>query len=208
MTKQAGPRRRSRSKAAPWRDDKAGDVSPDCHDRLLVETPEGSGIPPKSLSDHEILDHEISGLSSVQTGEQMTNPEHNGKAAPGNSTDVDAAHAVEGHDDAHDRTNEAVTVAATVGVVAVGAALFEVALLPGIALGVAAMLAPKYVPKVGAAVTPMFRSTVRGAYKLGQKTREMMAEAKEQMHDIVAEVHAETDTSKAAAKPTPDPPHA
>jgi len=133
----------------------------------------------------------------------MINPEHNGKAASG-TTDMDAAHAAE---EGHDHANEAVTVAATVGVVAVGAALFEAALLPGIALGVAAMLAPKYVPKVGAALTPMFRSTVRGAYKFGQKTREMVAEAKEQVHDIVAEVHAEADAPKAGAKST-ETPHA
>ncbi len=142
----------------------------------------------------------------------MINPEHNGHAGPEQSAALDDEHASADHmetghtdtghtDTDHEasnaRTNEAVTVAATVGVVAVGAALFEVALLPGIALGVAAMLAPKYVPKVGAALTPMFRSSVRGAYKLGQKTREMMAEAKEQMHDIVAEVHAEGDAPKA-----------
>ena len=83
------------------------------------------------------------------------------------------------------------TTAVTVGVVAVSAALFEVALLPGSALGVAAMLAPKYVPKVAEALTPVVRSSVRGAYQLGQKTREMMAEAKEQVQDIVAEVEAE-----------------
>jgi Protein of unknown function (DUF5132) len=135
----------------------------------------------------------------------MANPELNGHGHE-NSGAVEAGPASEGHDEAHDRTNEAVTVAATVGVVAVGAALFEVALLPGIALGVAAMLAPKYVPKVGSALTPMFRSSVRGAYKFGQKTREMMAEAKEQMHDIVAEVHAEGDAPKPAVKA--DVPHA
>lgn len=108
------------------------------------------------------------------------------------------------------RNNEAITIAATVGVVAVGAALFEVALLPGIALGICAMLAPKYVPKAGAALTPMFRSSVRGVYKLGQKSREMMAEAKEQVHDIMAEVHAEGDAPKAGsgAKATAEPPHA
>ena len=50
--------------------------------------------------------------------------------------------------------NEAVTVAATVGVVAAGVALFEVALLPGMVIGVAAMLAPKYVPKMSAALAP------------------------------------------------------
>jgi len=127
-----------------------------------------------------------------------------------NSEALEAGDALEAHEGSvlhpGDHTNEAVTVAATVGVVAVGAALFEVALLPGIALGVCAMLAPKYVPKVGAALTPMFRSSVRGMYKLGQKSREMMAEAKEQVHDIVAEVHAEGDVPKAAAKSTADIP--
>jgi hypothetical protein len=55
------------------------------------------------------------------------------------------------------------------------------------------MWLPQYLPKMGAALNPLFRSTVRGAYKIGQKTKEMMAEAQEQVHDIVAEVHAEGD---------------
>ena len=46
----------------------------------------------------------------------------------------------------------------------------------------------------------MFKSTVRGVYKFGQRTREMVAEAKEQVHDIVSEVHAEDDVAKAASK--------
>ncbi len=54
---------------------------------------------------------------------------------------------------------------------------------------------------MGEALNPLFRSTVRGAYKLGNKTREFVAEAQEQVHDIVAEVHAEDDMQqpKAAA---------
>ena len=122
----------------------------------------------------------------------MANPEANGHASHEAAEDADSSGTSEG------LNNEAVTVAATVGVVAVGAALFEVALLPGIALGVAAMLAPKYVPKMGEAVTPMFRSSVRSVYKFSQKTREMMAEAKEQMNDIVAEVQAEAEKPKSA----------
>jgi Protein of unknown function (DUF5132) len=132
----------------------------------------------------------------------MLSREHNGHAGeptPGVTDTVPADSPEAGH-----LPNEAVTVAATVGVVTVGVALFEVALLPGMVIGVAAMLAPKYVPKVGAALTPMFKSTVRGAYKFGQKTREMVAEAKEQVHDIVAEVHAEDDVAKAAPKPAAD----
>jgi Protein of unknown function (DUF5132) len=140
----------------------------------------------------------------------MPNPEHNGHASHGDSGAAETGPAHEAHDateaQAGGRTNEAVTLAATVGVVAVGAALWEVALLPGIALGVVAMLAPKYVPKMGAALNPMFRSSVRGFYKLGQKSREMMAEAKEQMSDIVAEVHAEGGAPKSAGPA--DAPHA
>jgi hypothetical protein len=83
------------------------------------------------------------------------------------------------------------TKVATVGVIVVAAALIEVSLVPGMVIGAAAMLAPKYVPQVGDALRPAFRSFVRNAYKFGRKAREAAAEAQEQVHDIVAEVHAE-----------------
>ena len=89
--------------------------------------------------------------------------------------------------------SEVVATVATVAVVGIGAVAFEAALIPGLVLGVAAMWLPQYFPKMGEALNPLFRSTVRGAYKLGHKTREMMAEAQEQFHDIAAEVHAEGD---------------
>ena len=81
--------------------------------------------------------------------------------------------------------------AATIGVIGVGAALIEVGLIPGIIIGVAAAYAPKYLPKAGDALQPLFKCAVRGAYKLGRKAKEAAAEAREQVHDIVAEVHAE-----------------
>ena len=96
---------------------------------------------------------------------------------------------------------DVVATVATVAVVGVGAAVFEAALLPGIVLGVAAMWLPQYFPKMGEALNPLVRSTVRGAYKIGHKTREMMAEAQEQFHDIAAEVHAENEVEPEAAKP-------
>ena len=91
---------------------------------------------------------------------------------------------------------------ATVVVVAAGAALFEAALLPGIAIGVAAVAAPKYLPKLAATCDPLFKSTVRGAYKLVEQSREAFAEAQEQVNDIIAEVNAETEAQakKAALK--------
>jgi len=93
-----------------------------------------------------------------------------------------------------------VTTAATVAVVGVGAAVFEAALLPGIVLGVAAMWLPQYFPKMGETLNPLLRSTVRGVYKVGHNTREMLAEAQEQFHDIAAEVHAESDVEPPASK--------
>jgi hypothetical protein len=105
-----------------------------------------------------------------------------------------------------DRSDVVATVA-TVAVVGIGAAAFEAALVPGIILGVAAMWLPQYFPKMGEALNPLFRSTVRGAYKISKKTREMMAEAHEQVHDIVAEVHAEGDESVATKSAVTGVPH-
>ena len=95
-----------------------------------------------------------------------------------------------------------VATVATVGVVGIGVAVLEAALLPGVALGVVAMLAPRFVPKIGEAIGPMFKETVRGAYKLGQKTKEFVAEANEHVQDIVAEVDAEAKSK--AGEPAKD----
>jgi hypothetical protein len=84
--------------------------------------------------------------------------------------------------------------AATVVVVAAGAALFEAALLPGLALGVAAIAAPKYVSRLAGAFAPIFKSTVRATYKLAKKPGAAFAEAQQQINGIIAEVRAEDAT--------------
>ena len=89
---------------------------------------------------------------------------------------------------------------ATVAVVGIGAAIFEAALLPGLVLGVAAMCVPRYFPQIGSALHPLFQSTVRGVVQISQKTREMVAEAHEQVQDIVAEVDAEKDPGPMTSK--------
>jgi uncharacterized membrane protein len=64
-------------------------------------------------------------------------------------------------------TQDFVAAAATLGVIAAGAALFEVALIPGIVLGGAAVLAPKYVPKylptLRRTLQPLFNSIAPAA---------------------------------------------
>lgn len=89
--------------------------------------------------------------------------------------------------DAGSLADKALTVAA----VGVAAALIEVELIPGMLLGVAAMLAPNLLPKVGNALRPVVKSAVRAGYNVAAKTRESMAEASEQFQDIVAEVKSE-----------------
>jgi hypothetical protein len=115
---------------------------------------------------------------------------HNGHDEMHATADAEAPHE-EHHEQDSGNMNKTI---ATVAVVAVGAALFETALLPGLALGVAAVAAPKYLPRLGASLNPLFRSTVRGTYKLAQKSKEMFAEAHEQVNDIVAEVKAENES--------------
>ena len=131
----------------------------------------------------------------------MQTPKHEGNGSLETSEHAQAPE-TEGLGPAGEDRSDMVATVATVAVVGIAAAAFEVALLPGIVLGVAAVAAPKYLPKMGAALNPLFRSTVRGAYKIGQKTKEMLAEAHEQVNDIVAEVHAEGDVNQPASKPT------
>jgi len=115
------------------------------------------------------------------------------------------AHASASLDEPHDQDQESGGInktVATVVVVAAGAALFEAALLPGLVLGVAAMAAPKYLPRLASSLAPVFKSTVRGTFKLAQKSKEAFAEAHEHVNDIVAEVRAEdADGVRAASKP-------
>jgi Protein of unknown function (DUF5132) len=119
----------------------------------------------------------------------------------------DDAHTDAAADEHHDHESEnggLNKTVATVVVVAAGAALFEAALLPGLVLGVAAMAAPKYLPKLAGALTPLFKSTVRGTFKLAQKSKEAFAEAHEHVNDIVAEVRAEdADGARTASKAQP-----
>jgi hypothetical protein len=114
--------------------------------------------------------------------------------------DLQAVEAEEAEDQLNAEENDLVATVATVGVVAIGAAVVEAALLPGLALGVAAVAAPRFLPKLGSALGPAFKSTVRGVYKLGQKTKEFVAETNEHVQDIVAECDAEAKSKDAAEK--------
>jgi hypothetical protein len=126
----------------------------------------------------------------------------NGHADPSVAPKAPAAHMAKAAESSSAKDDMVANVA-TIGVVAVGAALIEVALIPGIVIGVAAAFAPKYVPQIGNKLRPLFKSTVSGVYKLGQKTREAVAETRERVQDLVAEVSAEQAKPAAPAATVP-----
>lgn len=92
---------------------------------------------------------------------------------------------------------------ATIGVVAVGVAVVSAELLPGVLIGVAAAMAPKYLPRLSDRVEPLLKSSVRGAYKLSRKARFAFGEMQERVSDITAEVKAEEESAEAAAAAEP-----
>jgi hypothetical protein len=122
----------------------------------------------------------------------------------GNSQTDTAEQAVASADDQADQhDNDIATEVATIGVVAICAAVVSIELIPGLALGVAAALAPRFLPKMGVGLKPLFNSTVRGAYKLGRKARSAFGELQERVEDITAEVKAEEAAAETAAATEP-----
>lgn len=76
---------------------------------------------------------------------------------------------------------------ATIAVVGVGVALISAELLPGMLIGVAAA----FLPGIGKHMRPLMKNTVKAGYAAMKKTREMVAEASEQVQDMIAEAKAE-----------------
>jgi hypothetical protein len=96
------------------------------------------------------------------------------------------------------KNDDVLAKAATIAVVGVGVALISAELLPGMLIGVAAA----FLPGIGPKMRPFLKSTVKAGYSAVRKTREMMAEASEQVQDMLAEAKAED------VAPVPPPPAA
>ncbi len=89
---------------------------------------------------------------------------------------------------------------ATAAAIVVGAALIEVELIPGLIIGAGAILLGKLFPELGGYVRPVVKSAVRAGFSMSQKARAVMAEANEQVHDLVAEVKHEQAQQAPVAK--------
>lgn len=88
---------------------------------------------------------------------------------------------------------------ATGAIAAVGVAIVEKELLPALLIGVAATLVPKLVPGVGPLMRPVVKGAVRLGYGAYSMAQEAMAEASEQVQDMVEEVRAEDAQRRARA---------
>jgi len=73
--------------------------------------------------------------------------------------------------------------------------------IPGIMVGVGVTLAaPVILPALGAALRPLAKSAIKGGIALGDRIKEVTAEAREQFCDLVAEVKAEQAVAPAAVQ--------
>lgn len=88
----------------------------------------------------------------------------------------------------------------TAAAIVVGAALIEVELIPGLIIGAGAILLGKLFPELSGYVRPMIKGVVRAGFSASQKAREVMAEASEQVQDLVAEVKQEQEQEQEQAQ--------
>jgi len=75
----------------------------------------------------------------------------------------------------------------------------------GIALGVVvgAVAAPAVAGATGTTLRPLAKATIKGVLAVTDSLREIVAEAREQVSDMVAEIHAErSDEGPRASAPT------
>ncbi len=79
-------------------------------------------------------------------------------------------------------------------------AVIKPELLPGMAIGVAAAMGPKLLPTVGGVLRPFVRTAVRAGYSTALATRGAVAEAGEQLQDLLAEAKAEVANGKKPVK--------
>lgn len=80
---------------------------------------------------------------------------------------------------------------ATAATVVVGAALIESELIPGLVIGAGAVLLGMMFPQVRHVVRPVLKTAVRAGMAVADRAREVVAEAGEQVQDVVAEVQSE-----------------
>jgi len=95
------------------------------------------------------------------------------------------------------RMDEPTTRATAATVVAgVAIAVLQPELLPGLAIGAGAALSPKLLPAAGRAVRFVAKAVIRAGFQVAHATQEIVAEAGEEVRDLVAEARPEAGPSR------------
>lgn len=80
---------------------------------------------------------------------------------------------------------------ATAAVTGLAVAVLNAELLPGVLIGAGALLARRLLPDAGPALQPLLRTTVKAGYGVFSALQSVLAEAAEQVEDMVAEARVE-----------------
>lgn len=107
-----------------------------------------------------------------------------------------AAEALRGRDGTYE---DAASVGTAVAV-GVTAAIIESELIPGILIGAGALLVGRMFPRVAKGIRPVAKQVIRAGIAMSDKAREVVAEAGEQVQDMMAEARAERE-QPAAKRP-------
>ena len=94
-------------------------------------------------------------------------------------------------EDYHNSEGDQGTAVMTTLIAGAAVAILAPELLAGMAIGVGAVIAPRVLPVVGNLLRPIVRTAVRAGYATALTTRELVAEAGEQMQDLVAEARSQ-----------------
>lgn len=129
----------------------------------------------------------VNGPAEGVAADAATNP---GPGAAVGAAIESGLSAIEALDRSWQSRDIAVATAASVLCVGGCALVFEAALIPGMALGVAAALAPQFAPRIGSALNPVFHATVRNAYRLCRRSRQVWAQAQDRLRDLPTQASA------------------
>jgi hypothetical protein len=141
---------------------------------------------------HAVDPLKSNGLEHSHPAHPHIDPMRPQRASPdGHSETQDDGHSANFFARGKDVLSAEVGGVATAAVIGIGAALIEVELIPGLIIGAGAILLGKMFPEIGSYARPMLKGVVRAGLSASQKLREVMAEANEEVHDLVAEVKHE-----------------
>jgi hypothetical protein len=135
-------------------------------------------------------DKNEAGESKSQSDPRGHERAHSSRSERGRRESMSGRSAEESGEMAEQWSSESGSWLASAAVIGVGA-LIEPELLGGMLLGAGAVYASRSLPAIGGFMRPLMKSIVKVGYEAATKATELIAEATEDIQDMVAEVRSE-----------------